>query len=75
MYCKRQILTAIGIRRDKVVLKMTCIKDVKFKIVKIRTGCQYIGYSYYSKNLNWAAQNLRLGHGLDIAGLETNVCS
>jgi len=20
-----------------------------------RTGCQYVGYFYYSKNLNWAA--------------------
>jgi len=27
-------------------------------------------HSYYSENLNWAAQNLRLGRGLDIAGLE-----
>jgi len=55
-----------------VALKTTCIKNVKLKIVKIRTGYQYTGYFYYSKNLNWAAQNLRLGHrrpvgrGLDI---------
>jgi len=27
------------------------------------------GYFYYSKNLNWVAQNLRLGRGLDIAAL------
>jgi len=58
-----------------VVLKNTCIKNVKFKIIKIRTGCQYIGYFNYSENLNWAAQNCRLGHmrpvsrGLDIAAL------
>jgi len=59
-----------------VALKTTtCIKIVKFKIVKIRTGCQYIGDFYYSGNLNWAAQNLSLGymrpkgHGLDIAAL------
>jgi len=26
-------------------------------------------YSYYSENLKWAAQNLRLGRGWDIAGL------
>jgi len=31
-------------------------------IIKIRTGCQYAGtFAYYSENLNWAAQNLRLG--------------
>jgi len=46
----------------------TCIKNVKFKI-KIRIGCQYVGYFYYSENLNWAAQNLRLGRGSDIAAL------
>jgi len=27
-------------------------------------------YSCYSENLNWAAQNLQLGRGLDIAVLE-----
>jgi len=46
-----------------VALKTTCIKNVKFKIIKIRTGCQY------GEHLNWAAQNLRLGRGLDIAAL------
>jgi len=60
------------VTRDKVALRTTCIKNVKFKIIKIRTSCQYIGYFYYSENLNWATQNLRLGHmrptglGLDI---------
>ena len=39
--------------------------------MKIRTGCQYVGYFYYSEHLNWAAQNLRLGRGLDIAALES----
>jgi len=29
-----------------------------------------VGYFYYSPNLNWATQNPRLGHGLDIAGLD-----
>jgi len=47
----------------------TCIKNVKFKVIKITTGCQYVGYFYYSENLNWPAQNLRLGRGLDIAEL------
>jgi len=60
-------------RRDNVVLRTTCIKSVKFKIFKIRVGCQNVGYLYYSKNLNWAAQNLQLSgmwpedHRLDIA--------
>jgi len=53
-----------------VALRTTYIKNVKFKVIKIRKGCQHVGYFYYSKNLNWAAQNLRLGCGLDIAGLE-----
>jgi len=44
--------------RDKVVLRTTCIKNVKFKIIKVRTGCQYVVYLYYSENLNWTAQNL-----------------
>jgi len=38
--------------------------------MKTRTGCQYVGYFHYSENLNWAAQNLRLSRGLDVAGLE-----
>jgi len=29
-----------------------------------------MGYFYYSENLNWAAQNLRLNRGLDIAGID-----
>jgi len=46
-------------------------KNVKSKIIKIRTGCQYVRYFffYYSEHLYWAAQKLRLGRGLDIAGL------
>jgi len=61
-----------------VALRTTCIKNVKFKITKIRKGWQYVGYFYYSENLNRAAQNLRLGRmrpdgrGLDIAGLVHN---
>jgi len=35
-----------------------------------KTGCQYLGYFYYSENLNWATQNLRLGCGLDTADLQ-----
>jgi len=35
-------------------LRTTWIKNVKFKIIKITTGCQYVGYLFYSENLNWA---------------------
>jgi len=62
-----------------MALRTTCIKNVKFKIIKIRIGCQYVGYFYYSENLNWAAQNLRLGRmppdgrGLDIAELDSAI--
>ena len=59
-----------GDRRDKVALRTTCTKNVKFKIIKIRTGCQYVGYFYCSEILNWAVQNLRLSRGLDIAASE-----
>jgi len=44
-----------------MALKTTCIKDDKFKIVKTRTSYQYVGHFYYRVNLNWAAQNPRLG--------------
>ena len=56
-------------RCDKVALRATWIKNVRFKIIRIRTGCHYVGYFYYSENLNWAAPNLQLSRGLDIAGL------
>ena len=51
-----------GNRRDKATLKTTSTKNVKFKIIKTRTGCQHIRYFYYSKILNWAAQNIRPGY-------------
>ena len=59
----------------KSVIEDSCIKNFKFKIIKIRADCQYVRYFCYSENLTWAAQNLRLGRmrpegrGLDIAGL------
>jgi len=31
-----------GNRRDKVALKTNCIIIFKFRIIEIRTGCQYI---------------------------------
>jgi len=45
-----------------VALRTTGIKKVKFKVIKIRTGCENVGYFYYSENLNWAACGPRLGH-------------
>jgi len=50
-----------GNRRDKVALRTTSIKNVKLKIIKTRTGCQYIGY-FYSVNLNWVACGPGFGH-------------
>jgi len=55
-----------------MALRTTCIKNVKLKIIKTRAGCHYVGHLYYSKNLNWAAQNLHLGSRLDIAVLDTS---
>jgi len=46
----------------KVALRTTCINNVKFKIIKIRTDCEDVRYFYHSENLNWAAKKLRLGH-------------
>jgi len=52
------------------VIKRHCVKNVKFKIIKTRTGCQsYVAYLCRCEKLNWAAQNTQLGRGLDIAGL------
>jgi len=31
-----------GNRHDKVALRTTCIKNIKFKIIKTKTGCQYV---------------------------------
>ena len=56
MYRKRSNPHCNGNRCDKVALKTNCIKNVRFRIIKIRTGCQYIGYIYYSENLNRAAK-------------------
>jgi len=36
-----------GNRCNNVVLRITCIKNVKFKIIKITTG-EYVGYFYHS---------------------------
>jgi len=66
-------------RRDKLALRTTSIKNVTFKIIKTRTSFPYLGYFYYSVNLNWTAQNPQLGRmrpaglGLDIADLNTQV--
>jgi len=46
-----------------VALRTTCIKNVKFKIITTRTGCQYVGYFNYSVSLNWATQTLNWAAG------------
>jgi len=62
MYRKRSNPHCNGNRRDNVALKTNCIKIFKFRIIKIRTGFQYIGCIYYSENLNWAACGPQFGH-------------
>jgi len=52
------------------------IKNVKFKITKIRTGCQYIRYFYYCENLLGRKKTSTGPHacrGLDIAVLDAVV--
>jgi len=53
---------------DEVTLRATCIKNVKFKIIKITAGCQHVGYIHYSENLDWAAK--KWCRGLDIAAVD-----
>jgi len=60
MYQKHSNPNSNANRHHKVALKTTCIKNVKFQIIKIRIGYQKI-YFYYSENLNWAARNLQTG--------------
>jgi len=48
-------------RRDKGALETTCIKYAKYKIIKISTGCQYVGYYHYSEILSWAAKKFVWG--------------
>jgi len=55
-----------------VSLKTTCNKNVEFKVVKIRTICQYVGNFCFSENLNRAVQNpLGWAARLDIDGLDS----
>jgi len=42
IYSKRSNPNCNGDRRDKMVLRTTCIKNVNFKIIKTRSGCQYV---------------------------------
>jgi len=58
-----------GNRRDKVALRTTCIKNVKFKIIKIRTGCQYRRTLLLQATPELGRTSLRLGRGSDIADL------
>jgi len=42
MYWKRSNPHCNGNRRDKEALKTNYIKIFKFRIINLRTGCQYI---------------------------------
>jgi len=44
-----------------VALRTTCIKNIRFKIIKVRTCC-HVDYLYYGVTLNWAARGPRVGH-------------
>jgi len=58
---------SVGIRKslrtrctcDKIEPMAACIKNAKFKIIKTRTGCHYVGHLQQKPKL--ATQNLRLG--------------
>ena len=47
-------------KRDKMTLRTTASKVSIFKIIKIRTSCQYVGYFHCSWNRNWRTQNLQM---------------
>jgi len=56
-----------------MAFRTTYIIDVKLKIIKIRTGCQYVDYVYYSgtqtqphKAFDWAAQAFSCARGLQV---------
>jgi len=65
-----------GNRRDKVALKTTCIKNVKFKIIKIRTGCHLSVYRILllqrkpKLGRTKPSTGPHAGRGLDIVGLD-----
>jgi len=50
MYWKCKHPNCNGNRRDKVALRTTCIKNVKFKITKTRQDVSMQDYFYYSEN-------------------------
>ena len=52
MYWKHSNPNCSGSRRDKVALRIACNKNIKFKIIKIRTSCQYVGYFTTAKTLS-----------------------
>jgi len=56
-------------RCDKVALRTTCTKNVKLKIIKIRTGCQHVLPPQQKPNLDCTKPSTRshVAHGLDIA--------
>jgi len=50
MQLKRSNPNCNGNRHDNVALKTTYIKNVKFKIIKMKTSYQHIRYFSYSEN-------------------------
>jgi len=44
--------TSMQYRRDKVALTTAFVKNIKFKFIKIRGGCQYVGCLYCIENPN-----------------------
>jgi len=54
------------VRRDKVTLRTTCIKNVVFKIIK-KDRLSEFRILLLQRNLNWVVRNLRLGREFDIA--------
>jgi len=75
MYRKCPNPNCNGNRRDKVALRTTCNRNVKFKIIKIRTGCQYVRCFYFGENPNWAACGPRVGHSWAREITEQNIPS
>jgi len=67
-------LNCNGKRRGKSGTEDHPLEKCRIQHYQNKEGCQHMGQFYYSENLNWATQNLRLVRGLDIAELDTSLC-
>ena len=78
MYWKCSNPNCHGNRRDKVAPRTTCIKNVKFKIIEIRTGCQYVDTFTTTKpngqcqTFDWATCGPRVGHSWPSSGMSAS---